>query len=248
MAKNRKESATRVAELTQRFINGGLEALSQAEALELLLSYVTPREDNRTTSQNLLKSYGSLRGALSAPMNRFQRVNETSNSSALLFSLVNQSGRQMFLEDMEGRRGAFSDIAATGRYFIELASCAQRETFYTLCLDRSNTFLSCAAVTDGTLMSFALESRPEPLQRVVECALQVSADAVIVCHYQPDGKMVPSPTDDAFRRRIRNALDVISLSFRDYMIVTDDDFISMAETEAASYEEGIFHGTFSTYL
>lgn len=236
-----KENVTRVDEIRKRFIRGGLDALSEKDALELLLSYAVSKEDCPVSAQSLLEKYGSLRALLSAPPDRLQRMSGMSNASALLFSLVNQSGRQMFLEDMEGREGAFSDTFSAGRYFMELASSVRRETLYALCVDRQSTFLSCVTVTDGSLLTPTMEARPESVQRIIECALKSSANAVIVCHYQPFGVRTPSTLDDALRQSVRNALGVMKIELLDYFFVTSEDFVSLAEIDKV-WESGILRG------
>ena len=48
---------TRLEDIRQRFVEVGIEALSTEETLELLLSYVSPRADNRALSESVLKKY-----------------------------------------------------------------------------------------------------------------------------------------------------------------------------------------------
>ncbi|MBQ9521046.1 MAG: hypothetical protein IJR72_00570 [Oscillospiraceae bacterium] len=209
---------TRLEDIRQRFIEVGIEALSTEETLELLFSYVFPRTDNRALSETVLNKYGSLRHLLSSSVRQLRTVGGLNESAAVFLALVGQTGRQMFLEYMERCPEMFAEVGDIGRYFMELVRGQPWEAFYILCLG-GNTFLSCCAL-DGA----------EPVRRTLEAALESAADNVAVCRRQTGGVISLSGHDRALSEKLRAALDTVRVTFRDYMVVSDDDFVSLSET------------------
>ncbi len=213
---------TRLEEIRQRFIEVGIEALDTGETLELLLYYVSPRADNHARAEVILRKYDSLRNVLSSSVNQLKTVGGLNESTAVFLSLVGQTGRQMFLESMESRPGAFAAVPDIGRYFMELVRGQPREAFYELCLS-GDTFLSCRAIS---------EAGQEMVRSAIEGALESAADNVAICRRQAGGLATLSENDRALSQRFRDALDIIRVSFRDYLVVADDDFVSLTETDS----------------
>lgn len=209
---------TRLEDIRRRFLEVGIEALSAEETLELLLSYVSPRADNRAVSEAVLKKYNTLGNVMSSSVRQLETVGGLNESAAVFLSLVGQTGRQMFLETMEHRPDMFAEVYDIGRYFIELVRGQPWEAFYVLCLS-GNTFLSCCPL-DGA----------EPVRRTLEAALESAADNVTVCRRQVGGLISLSGRDRELYATIREALDTVRVSLRDYIVVSDDDFVSMTET------------------
>lgn len=52
--------------LRERFVRGGMSALSDYEVIELLLTMCIPRIDVKPIAKDLIKAYGNLRGILDA--------------------------------------------------------------------------------------------------------------------------------------------------------------------------------------
>ena len=223
------EEKARLDDIRRRFTEVGIEALSQWETLELLLSYASPRGDNFTLSHELLRKYRSLSRLFSSSVSQLRNVGGLGEYQAVFLTLVSQIGRQIFLEGMEGRPDAFAETADIGRYFLELVKGQPREAMYQLCLNDA-TFLSCSALTDGGALSEEMDARRELIRRVTECALESAANAVVLCRRLSGGLLAPSVGDRVLIERVRDALDTVRVDFRDYFLVTDDDFVSLSET------------------
>ena len=224
-----KKDKARLDGIRARFKAGGAEVLSSQECLELLLSYASPRGDNYALSCELLLKYGSLKHLMSSPPVRLQHAGALGEYQAVFLTLVGQIGRQISLEDMESRPDAFSDVGAIGRYFLELIRGQPREVFYELCLD-GDTFLTCRQLTDGGVLSEGMEARREIIRRMTEGALECAANTVVLCRRLSGELLVPSVSDRVIMEKALAAMDTVRVKFRDYFLVTDDDFVSLAES------------------
>lgn len=224
-----KENKARLDDIRRRFLEVGVEAISPQETVELLLAYASPRGDNYALSCELLRRHGTLKGLMSAPFSQLRHGDGLGEYQAMFLTLVSQIGRQVFLESMEGRAGAFAEGSEIGRYFLELIRGHSRETFYELCLN-DDSFLCCYPLTDGGALSEELDARSELIRRVVEDALTCAANAVVLCRRLPGGLLAPSVTDRVMIEKVRAALDTVRVDFRDYFLVTESDFVSLSET------------------
>ena len=225
-----EETQKRFDYIREQFLEVGIEALMPEEILELLLYYAAPRTDHHLLVNRLIWKYGSLRNVLSSSMFQLETVGGLSKAEAMFLYLVSQTHRQMFLERMEIREGAFEHTVDIGWYFLDFVKGQNREMFLALCLTRDDSFLACYPVTDGGIITPEMEIRAETVRRVVECALQSAAEEVVLCHYQTGRLLKPSFADRALIEKVQAALDTIQVEFRDYFIVTHDEFVSLTET------------------
>ena len=225
-----KEDKARLDDIYRRFTEVGVEAISPEETLELLFSYASPRSDNRALSRELLRKYASLKNLLSASLEQL-RNDGLGESQAVLLTLIAQIGRQIFLEYMEKRPCAFVESADIGRYFLELARGQSSDALYALCLD-GETFLACYSLTDGGALPDDTDARRAVVRRTAELALTSAANTVVLCRRVSGGLLVPAVSDHMMIERLRAALDTLRVHFRDYFLVTDNDFVSLLETGA----------------
>ena len=67
-----------------------------------------------------------------------------------------------------------------------------------------------------------------PIRKIVEFALSVNATSVVLAHNHPSGIALPSQADIAATERLSTALDAVGIVLADHIIVSDEDFVSMA--------------------
>ena len=91
--------------MRQRFLQGGLDAFADHEALELLLYYAIPRRDTNPIAHALMDRYGSLSAVLSAPVEDLQKVEGIGESAAILLRLAPLLARKARLAESEKELG-----------------------------------------------------------------------------------------------------------------------------------------------
>lgn len=215
--------------MRQRFIQGGLEAFADHEALELLLYYAIPRRDTNPIAHALMERYGSLSAVLSAPAEDLKRVEGIGESAAVLLKLVPQVCRKARMADA-AQENVLNSAEKAGAYLLERFAGEKNEVVYQLCLDRKGKLIACKRVGEGGVTNAELNIR-----RVMENAILTSASAVILSHNHPSGIALPSKDDYVTTQRVKDALGTIGVALADHIIVADGDFVSMADS---GYLEG----------
>ena len=69
------------------------------------------------------------------------------------------------------------------------------------------------------------------IRTILEKVLKSEATAVVVAHNHPGGVAQPSGEDVELTKRIKVALDTISVNLVDHIIIADNDYVSMALTK-----------------
>ena len=169
-----------------RFLNAGLEAFADHEALELLLYYAIPRRDTNPIAHALMERYGSLSAVLEAPVEDLRKVEGVGESTAILLRLVPQLYRRARLAG--ARDTVLNSTERTGRYLLELFAGLNREVLYQLCLDQKGKLLACKRLSEGSANSTEVNIR-----LLAENAILTSASAVILAHNHPSGGRTGSP-------------------------------------------------------
>ena len=68
----------------ERYLNTGLDAFQDYEALELMLFYAIPRKDTKSTAKNLISRFGSLPAVLDATLEELTEAGLSPNAAILL--------------------------------------------------------------------------------------------------------------------------------------------------------------------
>ena len=206
-----------------RFLETGLDAFADHEALELLLYYAIPRKDTNGIAHELMNRYGTLEAVLSAPAEDLMRVEGIGEQAAVLLKLVPKVVQKARLS--ANKDTILNSTERAGSFLLERFRGEKNEVIYQLCLDKKGKLLSCRRLNEGGADSSELN-----LRRLVENALLASASAVILSHNHPSGIALPSTEDYVTTERVQEALRMVGVTLVDHIIVADDDFVSMADS------------------
>ena len=210
--------------LKDRFLREGLDNFDELHVLELLLFYCIPRRDTNIIAHHLLDHFGSLTAVLEASTEELQKVEGVSQSAATFLSLLMQASRFY-----QVRRADVGHILRTneqcGHFLMPYFLGRETETVFLLCLDAKCKVICCKKVGEGNVNSANI-----PVRRVVEIALNAKATSVILAHNHPSGLALPSADDIQTTYRIAAALEAVEIILSDHIVVSKEDFVSMAQS------------------
>ena len=210
--------------LKERFRQTGLEGFNDIQVLELLLFYAIPRKDTNPIAHALLNRFGTLHQVLEAPIHELQMVDGVGENAATLLCLAKElAGR--YAVSQAKVEAILPSIRKCGEYLKRFYIGKRDELVYLLCLDAKCKVLGCVEIGRGNVNSVGLSIR-----KIVETALRFNAVSVVLSHNHPSGYATPSPEDIATTRRVGIALDAVGIVLADHIIVAEDDFVSLAES------------------
>lgn len=215
--------AGRRERVRERFIREGLDSFAEHEVLELLLFYSIPQRDTNLLAHKMISEYGTLANLMEAhPSEVINRFN-VSLQTATLISLIPSISR-IYQKSKSGEKALLDSSTKAGEYVKSLFIGYSYEVFQMICLDSRNRVNYASVIQEGTINEAAVYPRI-----VVETALRHQSVSVIIAHNHPGGSTQPSTSDINVTKKIKMALEAISIRLIDHIIVTGDTFISLAE-------------------
>lgn len=206
-----------------RYLAEGLDAFEDHQVLEMLLFFCIPMKDTNELAHKMIMEYGSLAGVFEANPTDLCKRCGVSENTAILVSLIPSLARR-YLKGKWGDKPSIDTSSKAGKYAITLFAGKTYEAFFLICLNTQNRVTHADLVHEGSLDEVSVYPR-----MIVEAAIRHKANSVILAHNHPGGGLNPSKADIETTQKITVALDVISISIMDHIIVAGDKYISFAE-------------------
>ena len=195
----------------------GLDHLSDAEALELLLSRSMPCGASANAAA-LLGRFGCLRRVLAADFTALCMIIDA--GAALDLQLIYDAARRLAASELPGRSVMSSWSALIGYLKLTMAHC-EREAFRVLFLDKKNQLIADEIMNHGTV-----DHAPVYPREVMRRALELSASAVILVHNHPSGDQTPSAADIEMTRKVVEGARALGIAVHDHVVVGRADVAS----------------------
>ncbi len=211
--------------LKARFLREGLDNFEIHNVIELLLFYGLPQKDTNELAHELLNKFGSLSGIIEAPYSELIKIDGIGNHTASLINLIAPLSR-MYLEDKLNDKLRFDSIDAVGEFLLAKYRFRKDEMLSMVCLDQSCRLISWEVISSGTINVTAVNTR-----KVVEAVMKTSANGVVLAHNHPNGLAVPSDDDISSTIMIKNILETLSVTLLDHIIIANEDYVSLNESE-----------------
>ena len=206
----------------ERYLNTGLDAFRDYEALELLLFYAIPRKDTKSTAKNLISRFGSLPAVLDATLEELTEAGLSPNA-AILLKLVPDMNRYYAVKT-DGAGQKVHSTSDAGRILCAMFRHEQTESVRLLCLNAGGKVLKLALLNEGDINAVHFSVR-----KIVETALSAKAVSVILAHNHPGGTLTPSREDLDATNSAKAALSTVGIQLLDHLIISGDGYCSLRE-------------------
>lgn len=210
------------------FLKKGLDSFEPHAVLELLLFFAVPQRDTNEIAHRLLEKFGSLSGVFDAPFEEIIRVPGAGRSVATLIKLIPQLCRR-YQEDLDRDKKVVYSYDEAGKILINKFVARQNEVVVLMLLDSKSRIVYCDIVGEGNTTAANIFIR-----KIVRFAVQYNADYAILAHNHPSGNCLPSRRDIETTRWVHDALDTVEVKLIDHIIVSGNDYLSIAKSEIMS--------------
>ena len=202
--------------------SGGIASLNDVELLAMLLGTGAARLTVVELAENLLDTFGGLRGLLQARRDTLEQQQGLGPAkTAKLLAVLELSRR--YLDEMLMRGDPLDSPDVTEQYLKTALRDCSNEVFACLFLDTRHRVIAFEELFHGTIDGATVYPRV-----VAEKALQHGAAALIVAHNHPSGISEPSLADQAITRRLKDALALLDIRLLDHFVVGEGTPVSMA--------------------
>lgn len=221
--------------LRERYALGGLEALSDHEVLELLLTYSIPRKDVNPLAHQLMSRFGSLSAVMEADIDDLNGISGIGERSGMLLHMVPDLARRYLLDRLTPRP-LLTTTEKAGEYASALYIGIKTEMLYLLCLDARCSLRRAVKLAEGSAASVTLD-----MQKLVGEALRIGTQNAILLHNHPAGSLRPSKEDIELTSQVLKALAMVNIVLLDHIIVSEHGFYSFLKN--GQFQRGFANGT-----
>lgn len=193
----------------------GIESLSDAELLSLILRKCTYEQTEVGVALEILNRAGGLR--------RLFDLMDLPDTQRVQLQAVREIGRRILKEQVIGQNFVRSPQAVTDYLSASLRDL-KREVFKVLFLDKALKILGDKDIFFGTVDEAAVHPR-----EVVKEALLQNASNLVLVHNHPSGKVDPSREDYEITQKIKSACQTVSIRVLDHIIIGENQYFSFSE-------------------
>ncbi|MFH0986041.1 MAG: DNA repair protein RadC [Candidatus Omnitrophota bacterium] len=198
-----------------RAVEKGIEALSDAELLSLILKKCTYEQTEVGVALDLLNKAGGLRQLFDLrDVPEYQRVT---------LQAVREIGRRVLKQGVIGQNFVRSPQAVTD-YLTASLRDLKREVFKVIFLDKGLRILGEKDMFFGTIDEAAVHPR-----EIVREAIFQNAVSLVLVHNHPSGKVEPSREDYEITQKIKAACQTVSIRILDHIIIGENQYFSFSE-------------------
>ena len=203
--------------LRDKFLAQGIEAFTDAEIIELLLTFGTPRSDCKEAARELLARFGSLPAVLDAAPVQLQQVKGVGPKNTFALHFIQGVARRYLPQRVVGKEYVRSSREVAD-YLIHSMRGLQHEVLTVVFLDAAHAVIDATVVAEGTVTVNTIYPR-----ELVKAALARNASALVIAHNHPSGSLTPSRQDSELTRSLYLVCSFMHLDLLDHLIIGAGD-------------------------
>jgi DNA repair protein RadC len=212
------------ARLKEKYLDQGLESLTDEEVVELLLTLASPRRDCKPQAREAVRRFGSLRGVLAAEPAELLQVPGLGPKNILALRLIQDTARRFLRENLKGR-DLLGSARETFDYLYHSLRDRRTEVFQVIFLDAGNRVITVEEPFRGGPAGSGVDP-----QVIIRRALILSAPRLVCVHNHPSGRPKPSAEDLRVTRELVLAARAVGLTLVDHLIIGDNTYHSFSES------------------
>ncbi len=207
----------------ERLLSQGVEALTDAELLAILLHTGTRGISAIELAQHIITHTGSLSRLMTAPAGALDGIKGLGPAKRSQLLAVLELARRSYADQLKVQP-VFESPQSLKQFLRSHFAGQSNELFIALFLDVGHRLIASETLFQGTLTRTAVYPR-----EVARRALAHNAAAVIFAHNHPDGKASPSPNDKKLTNELKKLLSGLEVKVLDHVIVAGNRFWSFHE-------------------
>jgi DNA repair protein RadC len=200
-----KKGAGHRQRLRKKFLDRGIEAFTDGEILELLLTFGTPRRDCKEIARASLKHFdNSLAAVLNAPQKELEKIQGLGPNNVFALHFVQGVARR-YLKQQLPQKEYLTSSRAVADYLIHTLRHQQRELLMVIFLDAGHAIIADEIIAEGTINVNTIYPRE------------------LVKHNHPSGSLKPSSQDMKLTRTLFLVCSFMNMQLLDHLLVGGGD-------------------------
>jgi DNA repair protein RadC len=171
-----------------------------------------------------MRTFGSLRGIVEAPVDKLTAVKGVGEHSALLFKLIKAASERYLRDRLINSKNVITSPGELIAYCQSKMGRLKDEQFRLIYLNSRNQVIEEEVLQEGTVDQTVVYPR-----KVMERALRLKATALILVHNHPGGSPYPSTEDRELTRTLTQAAKNLQIKVHDHLIIGGEGHFSFLE-------------------
>ena len=206
----------------EKLLQRGIEALTDAELLAILLSTGTKDMSAIDLAREILKSIGGFHQLARSHPNELMQIKGIGKAKAITIQVAFELGRR------KGRdktlRPRFTNSNDVADYVAPKLEDLSHEVFYALFLNRNNEVIAEKEIFSGGVAATIIDPRI-----VFKEAINHLASGIIFAHNHPSGNLSPSQADIDITQKLKKGGKVFDINVLDHLIISSRGYYSFAD-------------------
>jgi DNA repair protein RadC len=208
----------------EKLLKKGVQSLSDAEIIALLIGSGTKNETAVELSKKVLKSTNNNLnelGKLNVPdLTKMKGIGE---AKAITILAALELGRRRKISEIITKK-KISQSKDIFELFQPIIGDLPHEEFWILLLNRSNNIIERIKISQGGVSGTVID-----VKIILKQAIEKLASSVILCHNHPSGNKNPSNADDSITQKLKSAAELLDIQVLDHIIIANVDYFSYAD-------------------
>jgi DNA repair protein RadC len=203
--------------LRDKFLEQGIEAFTDSEIIELLLTFGTPRSDCKEAARAALERFKTLPAVLDAAPAELEQIKGIGSKNIIALHFIQGVARRYLRQRIVGKQYVHSSRAVAD-YLIHSMRGLEHEVLTVVFLDAAHAIIDSVVVAQGTITVNTVYPR-----ELVKAALARNASALVIAHNHPSGSLTPSRQDEELTRSLHLICSFMHLNLLDHLIIGSGD-------------------------
>ncbi len=197
----------------ERMAKKGIDSLSNAELLAIVLRTGRVGEPVITLAHRLLVQMGGLKGIASSEWQELSQLQGIGGAKAMSIKAAVELATRFSKEEESESLLLDSPLKIIFQYSYQMEQY-DRETLIALHLDTKKRLISEEVVAIGTLNASLVHPR-----EVFRKAVKQGAAAIVLLHNHPSGDPTPSPEDIQVTKRLKEVGKLMGIPLLDHFVI-----------------------------
>jgi len=208
----------------EKLLKKGVQSLSDAEIIALLIGSGTRNESAVELSKKVLRSADNNLNQLGKlGVNELIKTKGIGEAKAITIQAALELGRRRKVSDVL-IKNKITQSKDVFELFQPIIGDLPHEEFWILLINRSNRIIEKIKISQGGVTGTVID-----VKIILKQALEKLASSVILCHNHPSGNRNPSKADNTITNKLKQAAQLMDIQVLDHIIVADIEYFSYAD-------------------
>jgi DNA repair protein RadC len=208
----------------EKLLKSGIQSLSNAEILALLIGSGTRENNAVEIARNILASVNNnLQELARLDKEQLSDFNGIGIAKAIIIMAALELGARRnntYLPEKAVIKNSQTAYELLYPFIADL----EHEEFWIIILNRAHRVLQTDKISQGGLTGTVIDTR-----MILKRALDKKATSLIIAHNHPSGNTSPSEADLRITRKIKDAAEIMDIQLLDHIIVSGKKYLSLAD-------------------